>query len=187
MARQLIVMDRDGTLIRHIPYLSEPAQVRLLPGVREGLIRLRDAGCLLFLHTNQSGVGRGYFPLQAALDCNAEMVRQLDLGSRPFDAVCVCPEAPDIEADYRKPSPKFGLELLARYSLPAAALCYVGDNLSDLQTALHLGCRGVGVNTGVHNLHQELTECGLTQRFEVRDSFLTAVDWILESMESSRA
>jgi D-glycero-D-manno-heptose 1,7-bisphosphate phosphatase len=179
MVAQLVVIDRDGTLIRHIPYLCDPAQVTLLPGVREGLARLRAAGYLLFLHTNQSGVGRGYFPLEAALRCNDEMLRQLDLGEAPFEDICVCPEAPDAPADYRKPSPKFGLELLTKYSKHVGELCYVGDNLSDLMTAVHLGCRGIGVNTGVHDLRHELAERSLEERFEVCDSFAEVVDLLL--------
>ena len=64
---QYVVLDRDGTLIRHVPYLSRPEQVEVLPGVVAGLTELRKAGCKLFLHTNQSGIGRGYFSLEEAL------------------------------------------------------------------------------------------------------------------------
>lgn len=179
MTPQLIVFDRDGTLIRHVPYLCDPAQVILLPGVREGLTRLRAAGHLLFLHTNQSGVGRGYFPMEMAVRCNNEMLRQLDLGPAPFEEICICPEVPEAPVLYRKPSPKFGLELLSRYSKQAADICYIGDNLSDLMTAANLGCRGIGVNTGVHNLHHELAARSLEVHFEVCDNFGEAVDMLL--------
>lgn len=175
----LVVIDRDGTLIRHIPYLCDPAQVDLLPGVREGLARLKAAGCLLFLHTNQSGVGRGYFPLDAALRCNEEMLRQLDMGEQLFAAVCVCPEAPDDAIEYRKPSPRFGQELLARYGKNAEDICYIGDNLSDLMTAKNIGCRGVGVATGVHDLNRELADSGLEGQFTVCASFGEAADQLL--------
>jgi D-glycero-D-manno-heptose 1,7-bisphosphate phosphatase len=166
-----VVLDRDGTLIRHVHYLCDPAQVELLPGVRSGLARLREAGCKLYLHTNQSGVGRGYFPLEAAMRCNDEMIRQLGLGVEVFKDICVCPEAPGDASGYRKPSPRFGLELLARHGLPAEAMCYVGDNLSDLMTAHAIGCRGVGVGTGVHDLTMELERAGLVGRFTVGASF----------------
>jgi D-glycero-D-manno-heptose 1,7-bisphosphate phosphatase len=168
---RLVVLDRDGTLIRHVHYLCDPAQVELLPGVRSGLARLREAGCKLYLHTNQSGVGRGYFPLGAALRCNDEMLRQLDLGGQVFEDICVCPEAPDEVTGYRKPSPRFGLELLARNGLPAEAMCYVGDNMSDLMTAHAIGCQGIGVGTGVHDLSAELARAGLAGRFPVCASF----------------
>lgn len=179
----LVVIDRDGTLIRHIPYLCDPAQVEILPTVREGLAKLQQAGCLLFLHTNQSGVGRGYFPLQSALDCNEEMLRRLDLGDGLFAEVCVSPETPDAEIQYRKPSPRFGRELLEKYGKQASELCYIGDNLSDLLTAQNLGCHGVGVNSGVHDLHVELAQAGLKDRFVIRDDFKQAVNWLLGNHE----
>ena len=56
-----VLLDRDGTLIEDKHYLSEPSGVALLPGVGPALSRLVQAGHRLFLVSNQSGVGRGYF------------------------------------------------------------------------------------------------------------------------------
>jgi len=182
---KLIVIDRDGTLIRHIPYLCEPTQVEILSTVRDGLARLQAAGCLLFLHTNQSGVGRGYFALEVAMCCNDEMLRQLGFGDQLFAAVCVCPEAPDEVIEYRKPSPRFGQEMLARYGKNAGDICYVGDNVTDLLTAKNIGCQGLGVNTGVHDLHRELAAQGLAEHFPVYASFGEAVDSLLARSEAS--
>lgn len=176
---RLVVVDRDGTLIRHVPYLCDPAQVELLPGVREGLAKLKEAGCRLFLHTNQSGVGRGYFELEAALRCNDQMIRLLDMGDALFDAICVCPEAPDAPIEYRKPSPRFGRELSMRYGAAPENICYIGDNVTDLLTAHNLGCKGVGVRTGVHDLERELAAEGLGGAFPVCDGFREAVECLL--------
>lgn len=177
--KKLVVIDRDGTLIRHIPYLCDPAQVELLPTVREGLVRLKSEGCLLFLHTNQSGVGRGYFTLETATRCTAEMLRQLRIGDALFEDTRVCTEAPDAKINYRKPSPRFGLELLAAYDQPKSAMCYIGDNITDLQTAKNIGCLGIGVNTGVHDLRNELASQGLEALFSVCDSFMEAIEKLL--------
>jgi histidinol phosphatase-like enzyme len=122
---RLVVLDRDGTLIRHVHYLCDPAQVELLPGVRSGLARLREAGCKLYLHTNQSGVGRGYFPLEAALLCNDEMIRQLGLGLEVFEDICVCPEAPG------DASPEGDIEIAVTGLRPGEKLyeeLLIGDN-----------------------------------------------------------
>lgn len=175
-----IVLDRDGTLIRHIPYLSDPAQVQLLPTVIDGLAKLVKSGCLLFLHTNQSGIGRGYFSLADATACNDEMLRQICLGKELFESVCVCPEAPDQDIAYRKPSPKYGLEIIVKYATCKNNIWYVGDNVTDLLTANNIGCKGVGVNTGAHDLRQMLRERDLETYFPVFDSFLEASDYILD-------
>jgi D-glycero-D-manno-heptose 1,7-bisphosphate phosphatase len=178
-APRLVVLDRDGTLIRHVHYLSDPDQVEVLPTVRDGLRALLTAGCRLFLHTNQSGVGRGYFSMEAALQCNAAMIGQLGLGEGVFEAVCVCPEAPDAPVEYRKPSPRFGAELLSVYGAKTQDMYYIGDNLSDLLTAYHIGCNGIGVGTGVHDLKKELAQHGLAGRFPVCTNFAHAVDVLL--------
>jgi D-glycero-D-manno-heptose 1,7-bisphosphate phosphatase len=174
-----VVLDRDGTLIRHIPYLHDPSKVELLPTVIAGLTRLRDSGCKLFLHTNQSGIGRGYFSLADAMACNQAMIQQIGLGSALFEEICVGSEAPDQPVRYRKPSPLFGREIINKYSVKQGAVCYIGDNVTDLLTAKNLGCHGIGVNTGVHDLRQELPLQGLVDVFPIFDTFIDAAEHVV--------
>jgi D-glycero-D-manno-heptose 1,7-bisphosphate phosphatase len=174
-----VILDRDGTLIRHTPYLSDPAQVELLPGVAEGLQRLRNGGCVLYLHTNQSGVGRGYFAMEDAVACNERMIALLPLEVPVFAEICIAPEHPDQPPVYRKPSPAFGRALMVRHGFAADEVCYVGDALSDLMTARNLGCLGIGVNTGEHDLEALVAAEGLEQVFPVVGSFFAAVERIM--------
>jgi len=175
-----IIIDRDGTLIEHIPYLCDPGSVRILPTVKQGLQLLQQAGCRLFLHTNQSGIGRGYFSHEAAVRCNEEMIRQLGLGPDLFERICMAPEAPDQTINYRKPSAKFGLEIMHAFSAGKEHLCYIGDNVTDLMTARNLGCKGIGVNTALHDLNSMLQEKGLREAFPVFDSFARAAAHVID-------
>lgn len=174
-----VVLDRDGTLIRHIPYLCDPAQVDVLPTVVAGLTRLVESRHKLFLHTNQSGVGRGYFSLADAVACNEAMLEKIGLGDDLFEDICVSPEAPDQDINYRKPSSKYGFEILKKYGKSPQDICYIGDNVTDLLTAKNIGCLGVGVNTGVHDLRQALLEQGLGGSFPVFDCFLDAASYVV--------
>lgn len=176
-----VVLDRDGTLVRHIPYLCDPAQVEVLPTVVAGLTKLIGSGHKLFLHTNQSGVGRGYFSLADAIACNDAMLKKIGLGPDLFEDICVCPEVPDQDVNYRKPSSKYGLEIIEKYTIGRQDICYVGDNVTDLLTAKNIGCTGVGVNTGVHDLRQVLQERGLEGSFPVFDCFLDAASYVVGS------
>jgi D-glycero-D-manno-heptose 1,7-bisphosphate phosphatase len=173
-----VVLDRDGTLIRHVPYLHDPAGVELLPTVVEGLTMLRELGCRLFLHTNQSGVGRGLFSHDDVVACNEALLEQLGMGSGLFERICIAPEAPDQTVLYRKPSPRFGQELMAAYAFTPEEMCYVGDNVSDLLAAQALGCAGAGVNTGLHDLTQLLDERGMEGAFPVFDTFVQAAQHV---------
>lgn len=175
-----VILDRDGTLIRHVPYLHEVRHVELLPTVTQGLAELVEAGCRLFLHTNQSGIGRGYFSAEEAVACNEAMLHQIGRGSALFAEVCVSPEIPGQDVGYRKPSPRWAQELMARHGIAASNLCYVGDNVSDLLTARNVGCAGVGVGTGVPKLRERLAQQGL--QYPVFDSFLDAARHIVGEM-----
>lgn len=173
------MLDRDGTLIRHVPYLHDPIQVELLPTVREGVDLLRDAGCRLYLHTNQSGIGRGHFTLRDAEACNASLVEALGFGETGFSRVCIAPESPDDMPVYRKPSPRFGRELLAASGDEPVTLCYIGDNICDLQTADALGCLGIGVDTGGHRLIAQVESLRLSQASPIFPTFLDAARFVV--------
>ncbi|MFM7131889.1 MAG: HAD-IIIA family hydrolase, partial [bacterium] len=77
--KKAVFLDRDGTLIIERNYLSCPDQVEILPGVVEGLKQLAEAGYLLVIVTNQSGVGRGYFTLERVAEVHDRMFALLGL------------------------------------------------------------------------------------------------------------
>lgn len=141
MLNKAIFLDRDGTLIVNRHYLSDPAGVELLPGVRATLHRLLIDGFLLFLFTNQSGVGRGMFALESVHRCNQRMIELMELPAPGFTEICIAPESPEMPAVYRKPSPKFILEMIAKYALAPEKVWMVGDGPADVQA---------GLNAGVH-------------------------------------
>jgi D-glycero-D-manno-heptose 1,7-bisphosphate phosphatase len=179
MTPRALILDRDGTLIEHVPYLSDPDGVRLLPGVREALAFARNAGVRLFLHSNQSGVGRGLFTLESVESCNRRMIDLLGLGNEGFERICIAPEHPDETSVYRKPSPAFVYEIMNSTGLSAGEICYIGDRGSDLATAHASGTRGVGVATGLDDLRTELHTLGLADAYPVFDSLDEAIRYLL--------
>jgi len=138
---QAIFLDRDGTLIENRHYLGSPDGVAVLPGVREALRIARAAGARLFLFTNQSGIGRGYFTLADVEAVNRRMIECIGLGNDLFAGVCIAPERPDEPSAYRKPSPRFIRETLARHGFDAARAWMVGDAPSDWEAGLAAGVR----------------------------------------------
>lgn len=156
---QALFVDRDGTLIENRHYLGSPAGVVVLPGVREALARTRDIGIKLFLFTNQSGIGRGYFGIADVEAVNRRMVELIGLGDDLFAGICVAPERPDEPAVYRKPSPRYIHEMLAYHSLGRQSAWMVGDSPSDWQAGLNAGINAAAIvaNTAaagelLHNL-----------------------------------
>lgn len=146
-----LFLDRDGTLILDKHYLADPAGVELIPGVAEALQRARSLGYRLFLLTNQSGVGRGLYTLDDVLRCNARMEELLALPRPIFTDICIAPESPDQPSAYRKPSPRFILESIARHQLDSSQCWMVGDREADVQAGLNAHIRAAALCTGKYD------------------------------------
>ena len=143
-----LFLDRDGTLILDQEYLADPAGVELIPGVADAVRLARVLGFKLFLFTNQSGIGRGYHTIEDTHRCNARMEELLGLPAPLFDGICIAPEAPDQPSRYRKPSPAFILETIARHGLDPSQCWMVGDRASDIEAGRNAGIRPAAVCTG---------------------------------------
>lgn len=150
-----LFLDRDGTIIVHRPYLFKPDEVEILPGVPETLRRAREAGFKLFLFTNQSGVGRGYFTLADVHAVHRRMIELLGLGADVFTAICIAPEHPDEPAVYRKPSPRFVEESIARWGLDRRRCWMIGDTAVDWQTGMNAGITSLAVRSDLSTEESE--------------------------------
>jgi D-glycero-D-manno-heptose 1,7-bisphosphate phosphatase len=145
--RPAVFLDRDGTLIEDCGYLQDPALVRVLPGVADGLRRLRSAGFVCVVVTNQSGIGRGMFAEADYHRVHAEMVRLLSAHGATLDAAYFCPAAPAAdgvdEHPDRKPSPGMLLRAAAELDLDLASSWIIGDAPRDVEAGRRAGCRGI--------------------------------------------
>src|SRR5438046_2622299 len=102
-----VFVDRDGTLIEERDYLHRVEQVVIYPGVTEALRKLQLGGFKLFIVSNQSGVGRGYFTLANVETVNQHLTRLFEQAGVSFEKIYVAPEAPEMPSRGRKPSPQF--------------------------------------------------------------------------------
>ena len=144
-----VFLDRDGTLIVERNYLSDPAQVELLPGVPGALKRLQDAGFRLFIVTNQSGIGRGYYTLEDLRRVNARLLHDLAREEVHIEHIYYAPEAPDQPSRGRKPSPQFLFDARDEFGVALAQSYMVGDKLLDLECGWNAGVKkSILVRTG---------------------------------------
>jgi D-glycero-D-manno-heptose 1,7-bisphosphate phosphatase len=146
--RPAVFLDRDGTIIEHVHYLRDPADVRLLPGAAEAVRRLRDAGFARVVVTNQSAIGRGMLTEERLAEIHAEMNHQLAAEGEAIDAIYHCSVAPSsddpaaLEHPDRKPGPGMLLRAAAELGLDLGASWMVGDMISDVLAGVNAGCRG---------------------------------------------
>ena len=146
--KRAIFLDRDGTLIRDAHYLKDPAKVEIIPDISRALEKVRQLGYFLFMHTNQSGITRGYYEWSDVFACNKKMLLDFGWPEDFFTEVCIAPESPEEKGRYRKPSPKFENEMTKKFDLDPAKCWVVGDKWIDPQTGMNAGMRGALVRTG---------------------------------------
>ena len=149
-----LFLDRDGTLILDKHYLADPGGVELIPGVSEALRHASALGYKLFLFTNQSGVARGLHTLDDVLLCNTRMEELLALPLPLFTDICIATEGPEVTDGYRKPSPRFIRESIARHRLDPAACWMVGDREGDVDAGLNAGIKAAALCTGKYDAAQ---------------------------------
>lgn len=147
--RGCVFLDRDGTLVDDPGYVYRTEDLRILPGVAEGLAALRRAGLWLIVITNQSGVARGYFHEADVISFHAHLSAQLGPDAAP-DAYYYCPFHPDaIDLRYRRESslrkPGLGMYALARhdFAIDTSRSWMVGDKPVDVEFAQHAGLRAI--------------------------------------------
>jgi D-glycero-D-manno-heptose 1,7-bisphosphate phosphatase len=185
--RPAVFLDRDGTVIELVDYLSDPDQVRLIPGAAGALKRLRAAGFTCVVVSNQSGVGRGMFAEEAVHAVHAAMARRLAAEGAAVDAVEFCPAAPpapgETEHPDRKPNPGMLLRAARRLNLDLGASWMVGDSVVDVRAGAAAGCRGcVLVRTG-KDLPDPASDPGLA--YETAADLPAAADLILGHVEAT--
>ena len=128
-----VFLDRDGTIIEDRSYLGDPTGVTLLPGAAEGLRLLAGRGLRLFIVTNQSGIGRGYFSLDDYLACRAQLNKILAAEGVDINGEAFCPHDPDAGCACRKPALGMWEELRVRHGLTPETCLIIGDKAGDLE------------------------------------------------------
>jgi D-glycero-D-manno-heptose 1,7-bisphosphate phosphatase len=176
-----IFLDRDGTLIVEKNYLKRPEDVKLFPATPLGLKRLGDAGFKLFIVSNQSGVGRGYFTLADVDRVNQHLCHELAADGVRFERIYIAPEKPDEPSHGRKPSPQFLFDARDEFGLDLALSYLIGDKLSDLECGWNAGVnKSILVRTGYGaELERESPE--KISRAIVVDDLAGAAEWILQN------
>jgi D-glycero-D-manno-heptose 1,7-bisphosphate phosphatase len=155
MPREAVFLDRDGTLIEEVHYLSSPEQVRLIPGAAEAVRRVNEAGVLVVVVTNQAGVARGYFPESRVAEVHAHLSALLAERGAKIDAYYHCPHHPTegvgayrVACDCRKPKPGLLLTAAREMGIDLARSWMIGDKLCDAKAGEAAGCHTLLVRTG---------------------------------------
>jgi D-glycero-D-manno-heptose 1,7-bisphosphate phosphatase len=180
-----VFLDRDGTLIAERNYLSKVEDVAIFSGAGVALKRLQDAGFKLFIVSNQSGIGRGYFTLADVENVHRHLAQEFARDGVKFEKIYVAPEAPDTPSRGRKPSPQFLFDARDEFALDLGLSYFVGDKLIDLECGWNAGVRkSVLVRTG-YGAELERSSADRLRAAVVVENLAAAADWILQDAVST--
>jgi D-glycero-D-manno-heptose 1,7-bisphosphate phosphatase len=147
-ARPAAFLDRDGTLIDDAYYVYGPEDVALLPGAATAVRALNDAGWLVIVVTNQSGVSRGHFSHDELRRTNNRVAELLAREGARLDGVYYCPHLPWSGCACRKPAAGMIEQACAHFPIDRAASWVIGDKIVDVQLGRSAGCSSALVLTG---------------------------------------
>ena len=175
-----VFLDRDGTIIEERNYLCRVEEVVIFPRAAGALARLQSAGFKLFIVSNQSGVGRGYFTLADVEKVNEHLRGELGREGVRFEKVYIAPESPDAPSRGRKPSPQFLLDAREEFGVDLAQSYMIGDKLIDLECGWNAGVKKcLLVRTG-YGAELERASANRLRAAVVVDDLSAAAQWIIK-------
>lgn len=147
--QKYIFLDRDGTLDVRPPkahYVEKPEDFVWLPGAKEAVKKLKDAGYFIILVSNQAGIAMGRLTDEDVALVNEKMQDDLLAIGACIDAIYYCPHGWDSTCSCRKPKPGMLYQAQKDYSINLPECVMIGDDERDVQTAENADVHGILVD-----------------------------------------
>ena len=168
--QRAVFLDRDGTINVEKEYLYKAEDFEFLPGVPEAIKSLKEAGFLVIVVSNQSGIGRGYFDEKTVETLHQHIQTKLIEYGTSIDAFYFCPHHPDagigkykIVCNCRKGAPGMLLQAALEHGINLRRSFMVGDKIADIEAGERAGCQSILVRTGYGELTASMPEVQLIQ------------------------
>jgi D-glycero-D-manno-heptose 1,7-bisphosphate phosphatase len=152
MTTPAVFLDRDGTIVEDAGYIGDPVEVRLVEGAAEAIRRFSEAGRLVVLVSNQSGIARGRFDEEALARVHARMEELLAERGARLDGAYYCPylDGPEATVDeyrqesgLRKPAPGMLLAAAKDHDIDLTRSWMIGNSAADMEAGRRAGCRTI--------------------------------------------
>lgn len=178
----LVILDRDGVInedsTRHV---RSPEEWLAIPGSLDAIARLNRTGFHVVVATNQSGVRRRLFDMEALNRIHETMYRQLAEVGGHVEAIFVCTCLPKDDCECLKPKPGMLLDIAQRLRTSLDDVCYIGDKIIDVEAARAAGARPVLVRTGYGE--KTLKKNPGLEDVDIYDDLAEAADALIDELD----
>jgi D-glycero-D-manno-heptose 1,7-bisphosphate phosphatase len=190
---KLVFIDRDGVINKdpggwtEFDYVTDPRQLKFLPGALKALALLNRSRVKVVIVSNQAGVSKGYFTKEKLAEVNSAFLAEIGKTGGRIEEVCYCIHRDEDNCSCRKPKPGMLEKALAKYRVRAEDTYIIGDSYVDVMAGNAAGMKTVFVLSG-KTTAEEMKRRGLRPDY-VFPGLLQAVEWILgqEKRRSERA
>lgn len=146
---KLVILDRDGVINQDSDsFIKKADEWQPIPGSLEAIAALNNAAVRVVVASNQAGLGRGLFDIQALNGIHRKMHGLLSRLGGHLDGVFFCPHAPEANCECRKPKPGLYLDIIDRFAVAPSEVWVIGDRKRDLDPARLVGANPILVRTG---------------------------------------
>jgi D-glycero-D-manno-heptose 1,7-bisphosphate phosphatase len=178
-----VFLDRDGTIVEDVGYLSTPDQIKFIPGAIEAIKKLNEAGYKVVVISNQAGVARGLITEDMLQTIDKTLHRFILNGGAHLDGVYYCPHHPEYgvypyhqACECRKPHPGLIKRAQRDLNLDLSASYMIGDKATDIEAGKRAGTKTILVLSGRGKEEKEKLK---EKPNYVAEDLLSAVKWIL--------
>ena len=144
--RRYVFVDRDDTVAKNVPYCDSPEKFHLFPGIPSQIRRLNEAGFLVIMITNQSGINRGLFTEETLSKIHEKMTSELRSEGAYIDKIFHCPHRPDENCRCRKPNTLLGEWAIEEFGIDVSESYMIGDSDADMEFGKRLGCTPIRID-----------------------------------------
>lgn len=175
--KKAVFLDRDGVinevLTERVKFVNKPKDLYFLPGVPEAIKKLNEYFDMIFVCTNQGGIGLGFMKESQLHKIHDHMIAELKKEGATIHDVAYCPHKPKAGCACRKPQPKMILDLASKYEIDLSRSYMVGDTDTDVQAGLKAGTKGVFLGESDPDADA------------VFPDLLSAADWIIDDSKTN--
>jgi histidinol-phosphate phosphatase family protein len=184
--RPAVFLDRDGTMVHDVGYLSRLEDLQWFPWTIEAVRLLHRAGFLVCVTTNQSGIALGFCTDAFVRRVHEEMSAAIEAAGARIDGWFYCPHHPQAAIDAlrtdcecRKPRPGLVRQAQERFDIDLTRSFVIGDKSADVGLAEAVGARGILVRTGYGESELVRHNGDMPGSAHIATDLLEAVTWIL--------